>query len=36
VLVPLSVVMLWWLRSGRTPSQPATPVVRRRPQSASA
>jgi phosphatidylglycerol:prolipoprotein diacylglycerol transferase len=36
VLVPLSVLMLWWLRSGRTPSQPATPVVRRRPQSASA
>jgi phosphatidylglycerol:prolipoprotein diacylglycerol transferase len=36
VLVPLSVVMLWWLRNGPTPSQPATPVVRRRPQSASA
>ena len=36
VLVPLSVVMLWWLRNGPTPGQPATPVVRRRPQSASA
>jgi phosphatidylglycerol:prolipoprotein diacylglycerol transferase len=36
VLVPLSVVMLWWLRGGQRPSQPATPVVRRRPQSASA
>lgn len=36
VLVPLSVAMLWWLRGGGTPSQPAAPVVRRRPQSASA
>lgn len=35
VLVPLSLVMLWWLR-GQRPSQPAAPVVRRRPQSASA
>jgi phosphatidylglycerol:prolipoprotein diacylglycerol transferase len=34
VLVPLSVIMLMWLR-GQRPSQPA-PVVRRRPQSASA
>ena len=25
VLVPLSVVMLWWLRRGPTPSQPANP-----------
>jgi prolipoprotein diacylglyceryltransferase len=36
VLVPLSVAMLWWLRRRQRPRQPAGPVVRRRPQSASA
>ena len=36
VLVPLSIVMLWWLRRRQTPTAPASPVVRRRPQSASA
>ena len=35
VLVPLSAVMLWWLASRSTPSQPAAAAVRRRPKSAS-
>ena len=36
VLVPLSIVMLWWLRGRRRPEQPAASAVRRRPKSASA
>ncbi len=36
VLVPLSIAMLMWLRGGGTAQPPAAPVVRRRPQSASA
>lgn len=35
-LFPLSIVMLWWLKDRQTPGRPAAPVVRRRPQSASA
>ena len=31
-----ALVMLWWLASRSTPSQPATAAVRRRPKSASA
>lgn len=36
VLVPLSIAMLVWLRGGGAAQPPAAPVVRRRPQSASA